>query len=93
MKATLRIPTYEQYAYIEVEAEGTAEEILHQYQEVTLLVKGGTGLPDKDFSAVLDRYLWGDGHMEADEYATMNLDQQSIIQVIKRSRKRVQSKK
>lgn len=92
MKAKLRVPTLDQYAYIEAEVEGTIEEVFAEYQHLTETVKGGTGLPDKDFNRVLDRYLWDDGAMLADEYGTMNLDQQSIIQVIKRSRKRAESK-
>lgn len=35
MKATLRIPTRESYAYIEVSMEGTKEEIVQTYLEVT----------------------------------------------------------
>lgn len=88
MKATLRIPTLDPYAYVEVEMDGTEGEIIEQYSHLTQLVRGGTGLPDADFRRVLDRYLWGDGHMLAEEYETMNLDQQSIIQTIKRSRAR-----
>lgn len=30
-KATLRIPTKEQYAYVEIQVEGTMKEIFHAY--------------------------------------------------------------
>lgn len=91
MKATLRIPTLDQYAFVEVEFDGTEEEIVAQYQKLKMLVTGGVGMDTKDFNRVLDKYLWGDGTLEADEYASMNLDQQSIIQTIKRSRARNKS--
>lgn len=35
MKATLRVPTNEQYAYIEVSVDGTVEEIVKAYFEVS----------------------------------------------------------
>jgi len=35
MKAHLRIPTREQYAYIEIEVEGTVEEIISTYLKAT----------------------------------------------------------
>ena len=43
LKATLRIPTAEQYAYIEVEVEDTPEQIVELYQRFTALVKNGAG--------------------------------------------------
>lgn len=92
-KATLRVPTLDQYAFVEVhDVEGTYEEIVAEYQRLTELVKGGVGIPDKEFNRVLDKYIWGDGTMAADEYGAMSLDQQTIIQIIKRSRKRVDAK-
>lgn len=84
----LRIPTADPYAYIEVQFEGTPDEAFVEYQRLTTIVKGGTGLEPREFNRVLDQYLWGDGHMQAHEYEEMNLDQQTIIQVIKRSRAR-----
>lgn len=92
MTGILRIPTSEPYAYIEIQVEGTVDEIFAQYQEMIKTVKGGEGLPEKEFNTVVDRYLWGDGHMLADEFAAMNLDQQDFIQRCKRSRKRAEAK-
>ena len=40
-KAQLRIPTAEQYAYMEVTVEGTAEEIIEAYHEITKKYKNG----------------------------------------------------
>lgn len=93
MKVTYRIPTAEQYAYVEVEGdEKSAESIAENYRNLTKAITGGTGMDTKDFNKVLDKYIWGDGTMLADEYAAMNLEQQSIIQCIKRSRARNKGK-
>ncbi|HLH93562.1 MAG TPA: hypothetical protein VKW08_00445 [Xanthobacteraceae bacterium] len=88
MKAVIRIPT-EQYAFIEIETEVTSsEEALNEYRALKKLYQVGSGLAPKDWNRVLDRYLWGDGSMHSEEYAAMNENQQTIIQEIKRSKKR-----
>src|ERR1700733_12554855 len=92
MKAILRLPTLEQYAYIECEFEGTEEEIVDEYKKLKMLVTGSVGLDTKDFNRVLDKYIWGDETMLADEYAVMNLEQQNIVQPIKRTRARNKTK-
>jgi len=88
MKTTLRIPTLEQYAYCEFEFEGTAEEAIVEYRRLTKLISGGVAMDTRDFNKVLDKYLWGDGTMKEEEYNTMDLSQQEIIQTIKRSKAR-----
>lgn len=88
MKALLRIPTKESYAYIEVECEGTDDEIVSQYRKMTVAVTGGFGLEEKEWNRILDNYLWGTGDMRPDEYEGMSPAQQEVIQLIKRSRKR-----
>jgi hypothetical protein len=90
MKTTIRIPTSEQYAYVEVEFDRpmTPEEIAIEYRNHTTAITGGVGLDTKVFNRILDRYLWGDGAMEADEYAGMNVEQISVVQTIKRSKAR-----
>ena len=67
MKATLRIPTKEQFAYIEVEVEGSKEEILNQYQEFTQSIHGGFGLDRLEFNKILDKYLTS-GSILSEEY-------------------------
>lgn len=88
---TLRIPTTEQYAYIEIQILDdmpSAQTVKDLYDEYTKVMTGGVGLDSREFNRILDEYLWGSGTMMADEYGSMNLDQQSIIQCIKRSRAR-----
>ncbi len=90
---TLRIPTADQYAYIEVPFDGTADDAFVEYQRLTAMVRGGEGLEPKAFNAILDEYLTtdkitGDPGMVSD----MSLDQQMIIQSIKRSRARTSAK-
>lgn len=84
MKATLRIPTKEQYAYIEVEMEGSQEEIMEKYNEMTKAVFGGFGLERLEFNKVIDTYLTK-GTIESSQYESLSKEQQDIIQEIKRS--------
>lgn len=91
MKATLRIPT-EMYAYIEVEIEkDTAEEVIEEYNRITRLYKGGVGLTDKQFNAVLDEYLSTGSIRNGSEYE-FNAEQNCVIQAVKRSIKRLASR-
>ena len=94
MKATLRVPTQEMYAYIEVsDIEGTPEEILSTYRELTDMVKSSSSIGDKEFNAVMDELLEthkisGDpGVMEQ-----MSGDQRMLIQAIKRSFARINNR-
>lgn len=88
IKAQLRIPTNEQYAYIEVSVEGTPDEIVEEYKQLTKLIKGGNeGLERKEWNKVLDTYLW-DCTMVAEEYERMSDNQRSVIQEIKKSKAR-----
>jgi len=96
MKATLRIPTAEQYAYIEVQVDGTSDEIVGAYEEMTKAVKGGEGLSDKEYNAWTDKYITGGGDgMDSNDlelYHKMDKEQQSHIQWMKRSLKRLEAK-
>ena len=87
MKAHIRIPTT-QYGYIEAEVEGDPEFIKEAHDTLLQLFTGGEGLPTKEFNALLDRYL-RDGDVVADDYARLNKEQNTIIQAIKRSIKRI----
>lgn len=93
MKATLRIPT-EMYAYIEVEIEkDSAEEVIDEYNRITALYKGGAGLTEKEFSAVLDELLsTGTVRGGVEYYEKMTPEQRNIMQTIKRSVKRINSR-
>ena len=85
----IRIPI-EQYSFIELDFEGSAEDTLNEYRRLTKMATGGVGMDTKDFNKILDEYLTtksisGDpGLMES-----MNIEQQGIIQAIKRSLKRI----
>lgn len=86
MKHILRIPTTEQYAYVEAEFEGTSEDAVEAYRRLTDLVRGGAGITDKEFNDFLDVYLeTGSIPNGADIYARMDLSQQATVQCIKRS--------
>jgi hypothetical protein len=79
----LRIPA-EQFAYIEVDFDGTPEEAVEEYRRITKLVKGGAGVDSKEWNRILDGYLTKKT-MLADDYGALSLPQQAIIQEIKRS--------
>jgi hypothetical protein len=86
MTNTLRIPTNDQYGFIEVQFEGTPDEAYEEYRRLVALVKGGGGLERKEFIAILDEYLTtkklsGDPGV----LSQMNDDQQLVIQEIKKS--------
>lgn len=88
----LHLPT-EQYGFVEVEYEGSAEETIEEYRRLTKLATGGVGMDTKDFNRVLDQLLEkksieGDPGM-VDE---MNVEQQTILQAVKRSQARIKSK-
>ena len=87
-KATLRIPTSDQYAYIEPTVEGTPDEIVSAYYEFIKLIKPQEGLDTKDFNKALDRYLT-DGTGETEIYVNMSVYQKDIFQEIKKSIKRL----
>ena len=92
-KYTLRIPA-DQYAYIQTEFDGEADEAVAEYRRLTNLVKGGqSALPDKEFNAILDKFCWedkGENGMEPESYEYMSNEQKMIIQAMKKSRKRIE---
>jgi hypothetical protein len=83
-QAKIRIPR-DQYAFIEVDAEGTLDEIKLLYHD---LMTEDEGLDDKAWRNCLDKYLT-DGNMESVEYENMSTQQQRVIQEIKKSFKRL----
>ncbi len=87
MKHLLRIPTVEPYGYIESEFEGSADDAIAEQKRLHTLMKGGEGMTTNEWNACLDHYL-KEHTMTADEYASMNLTQQAMIQELKKSHKR-----
>lgn len=45
-------------------------------------------LPQIQWRLSLDRYLFGDGYLEADHYEMMSSEQKNVIQEIKKAKKR-----
>lgn len=92
MSYTLRVPTSEQYAYIEQTFDGTQEEAVEEYKNLTSLVKGysGSGLETKQFNKCLDEYITTGTLIDgADLYATMSKSQQDVFQELKKAFKRI----
>lgn len=92
IKATLRIPTEEQYAYIELQMDVDSEDAaVEAYKRVTGLVKGGQGLDIKEWQSVLDEFLSTDTVIDGISYwERMNNTQRNILQEIKKSMKRIE---
>lgn len=87
MKATLRLPL-EQYAFVEIQEEGTPEEIRDAYESLKIAFSSGSGLETKEWNTTLDRYL-AEAKMDEEMYAKMSKTQQNIVQEIKRAMKRI----
>lgn len=89
-KSKIRIPT-EMYSFVEVDVEGTSEEITEAYNRFKTELNSGEGLSPKLWRRALDRYLTtGDGDVET--YLAMSVYQKNVIQEIKRAYKRINSK-
>jgi len=86
MKATIRIPT-QMYGFVEIEVDEDPEKILEIHNAFIRSVAPQTGLPEKEWRQILDKYLT-DGEMEADTHAQMNENQKYVINEIKKYYKR-----
>lgn len=90
IKATLRVPTKDPYAYIETVIDGTPEHVIATYEDLTALVKSGDKANHNDFYKFLqiivdsDFKVWG----SADDYQALNPAQQEVMQSLKRFTKR-----
>jgi hypothetical protein len=89
--ATLRIPTSEQYAYIEIHHKGTLKSLLEAYSELTAMVKVGAGLESVEWNQMLDKYRQGKG-MSADQMERMNSAQKWLIHQLDKSDERLKTK-
>jgi hypothetical protein len=93
MRAKLRIPTAESFAFIEVDMEGDEHEIHDTYQRMTAIVRSGFGLDDTEWHQLLDEYrttgkIVGDpGMLEA-----CNAEQKRVLNELKKSFKRANYK-
>ena len=86
----IRVPA-EQFAYLETDFEGTAEEAVTLYQHITFLVKGTAGgLPEEEWRAILDDLL-EDQSINGDPGSVelMSPAQRYVVNEIKKSFKRI----
>jgi len=88
IKSQLRIPTEEQFAFIEVAFEGTPQETVDAYRELTDMVQSKYGLEAKDWRAALDKYLTTN-KLLASEYEGMSNHQKAVVQELKKAFKRI----
>ena len=91
-KATLRVPTAEQYAFCEIELEDTAENIADAYYELTRTFKPKEGLSDKDFNEFLENQALGNDKNHIETYNLMSEEQKKQVQCNKRLFARLKAK-
>lgn len=91
-KATLRIPTPEQYAFVEVTLEGTTEQIHAAYSELTASFFLKEGLSEKDFNQFLDNQALNNGKNHIETYNLMSEMQKTIVQTNKKMYARLKNK-
>lgn len=90
MKITYRIPMNDPYAYIEMEGEEDSfEEAYVNYQGYMAMVKGGGGLPAKDFDQFVQNQLMGQDN-KIEDMEKMSQDQLKTMQIIKRALNRIE---
>lgn len=90
MKTTYRIPTKEQYSYVEVEYDESLdeEEIARRYFILTEALKPKVGVSQKEFNGFLDAQLKNVGG-DIEVYNRMSTEQKSVVQEVKKAIKRV----
>lgn len=87
MKTTIHTPTAD-FAFVETEYEGARAElnaeILEQHEAVVQGIKGGVGIDNKTFIALLDE-LWDKESIQADPgiFETMSHSQKEIMRAFK----------
>lgn len=97
MRTTLRIPTKEQFAFVEIEIDApdsfTTEQVKAVYDDYTAVFtgKGGEGLPDQEWRDVIDHYLSGKpfvGDTIMEQIGRMSEKQSFCMNEIKKSKAR-----
>ena len=83
-KYILRIPSTVQYAYVEAEFDGSAEDAIAEHDRLNKLMLGGFGLEPKEWNKALDSYL-RDGSMDANIHEQMSKEQKWLIHEIDKS--------
>ena len=107
MKFKLHIPT-EQYGFIEAEYDDKTKDQIRDavsgYREIKAAwgkpeavengmgMTPGPGLKEKEFSAIIDKYLVDENGINSEEYALMNEDQWRVVQVLKKAKARANYK-
>lgn len=88
-KYLCHVPT-EQYGFISVELEGTADEAVIAYRELSRAYQGGAGVPTGEWNALLDELL-SKGSIAGDPgvVTQMTPEQNRVFQEIKKSMARI----
>ena len=88
---TLRIPTKEQYAYVEIQVDSNIDEAMKIYNEAITKINKTSSISDFDFNNYLIKLVNSDltewGHTEF--YQELNESQKMVVQSLKRFSKRL----
>ena len=82
-KADIRIPTSEQYAYIELHVEEEVEDIALIYSEMTELMAQKEGHSQSDWKRIRERYV-NTGEIDPEDVEGANKHQRFFINEIKK---------
>ena len=93
-KYHIRVPTKDQYAFIEAELAGTPADALEEYNELKRLTQVEGGIEDKRWREILDGYLTT-GKMQdgGDFYEELSAAQKWLVQEVKKSFARTEQHK
>jgi hypothetical protein len=95
-RITYRIPTKDQYAFIEMIVDSdelaSPEAIVEQYEKLTKAARGGPGMDPKLFREILDTWLGPEPlhplQYDPGIFETLNPEQRAIMNAIKLSKAR-----
>ena len=92
-KGTIRVPTKTPCSYIEMEVEGSAQDMVTAYNELSQACWGQNevGVTPKEFNAFLDNMLLGeDNHIE--QLEPMSSTQKFVVNELKKALKRLKAR-
>lgn len=81
MKAKIRIPTHE-YAFIEVDIDGTEDEIVATHDRIMNMCRERTGLTQKEWAKFRNDYI-NKGEIDNEKWELLSKAQKFVINEIK----------
>ena len=89
----LRVPTQEPYAYLETDFEGSAEDAVTLYREITQMIQYGDGMEEKQFNEIIDLMIGREPiQLDPGELDKMNKAQRYLFDGVRKSIGRIKYK-